>query len=148
MVETSKHFHAITAIGRKLAELHVNYESVPKWDTASVSCWEGKLVVEKMRFAKNGKADDKTCILLNKNVQVSDIPQEAYKYVVNGKSAIEWLMERYQYVVNPESKLVNDPNAWGKEHGNPDYILDLILRIITVSMKTQQLVDELPHLDF
>ncbi|NLB54598.1 MAG: helicase, partial [Lentisphaerae bacterium] len=147
LIENTKQFRNICVIGRQLAELHINYEKTPMWEGTIVSNFDD-VIVEKMRFDKRNKADDKSCIIFNSKIKVENIPLQAYDYVINGKSAIEWLMERYQYVVNPESELVNDPNTWGKEQGNPKYILELLLRIITVSMKTQQLVSELPKLDF
>ena len=75
------------------------------------------------------------------------IPLEAYDYVVNGKSAIEWIMDRYQVKTDKDSGITNDPNDWGLEHNNPRYILDLILSIITVSIETMKIVNNLPKLD-
>ena len=72
---------------------------------------------------------------------------EAYDYVVNGKSAIEWIMDRYQVKVDKASGIKNDPHDWGLEHNNPRYILDLILSVITVSIKTNDIVRKLPKLD-
>lgn len=94
-----------------------------------------------MRFGKNGGAgipacdsprakEDKSTIIYNASVTLSDIPLEAYDYIVNGKSAIEWLMERYAVTVHKESGIRNDPNDWSKEQGDPRYILDLVKRII------------------
>jgi len=79
---------------------------------------------------------------------VSNIPSKAYEYVVNGKSAIEWIMERYQVSTHKESSIVNDPNDWAKEVGNPRYILDLLLSIINVSVQTVDIVNNLPKVDF
>ncbi len=79
---------------------------------------------------------------------VSNIPTNAYEYVVNGKSAIEWIMERYQVTINKESRIRNDPNEWAKEVGNPRYILDLLLSIINLSVQTVEIVEGLPKLDF
>ena len=72
----------------------------------------------------------------------------AYDYVVNGKSAIEWVMERYQVTVNKDSGIVNDPNKWLEECGDERYIVDLILKVVTVSMETLKIVSSLPKLDF
>jgi len=73
---------------------------------------------------------------------------QAYEYVVNGKSAIEWIIERYQVTVHPESGIKNDPNDWAEEAGNPRYILDLLLSVINVSVQTVELVGQLPKLKF
>jgi len=101
-----------------------------------------------MRFQKANGEDDKRTIILNNLVKVENIPLQAYEYVINGKSAIEWVMERYSYTIHTESQIPNDPNAWGIEHNQPQYILNLLLQIITVSMRTLHLVAKLPKLDF
>ena len=79
---------------------------------------------------------------------VRGIPLAAYEYVVNGKSAIEWVMERCQVTTNKDSGIVNDPNKWLEECGNERYIVDLILKVVTVSMETQKIISSLPRLDF
>ena len=73
---------------------------------------------------------------------------QAYEYIVNGRSAIEWIMEYYQIKTDKDSGIVNDPNLWAEEHNNSRYILNLLLSVITVSMKTLELVDALPELQF
>ena len=73
---------------------------------------------------------------------------EAHEYVVNGRSAIEWIMERYQVKTDKDSGITNDPNDWAKEHNQPRYILDLLLSIITVSVETVKIVKELPEVKF
>jgi predicted helicase len=79
---------------------------------------------------------------------ISNIPLKAYEYVVNGKSAIEWVMERYAVTTHKESGIKNDPNDWGKEHENPQYILDLLLSVIAVSVKTVEIVERLPKVEW
>ena len=76
------------------------------------------------------------------------IPLEAYEYVVNGRSAIEWIMERYQVKIDKDSGIKNDPNDWAVEHGKPRDILDLLLSIVTVSLETRKIVNALPKPDF
>ena len=71
---------------------------------------------------------------------ISNIPAKAYEYVVNGKSAISWIMERYKITTHKTSSIKNDPNDWAKEVGNPRYVLDLLLSIINVSVQTVDLV--------
>lgn len=87
-------------------------------------------------------------IIFNSKIVVSNIPAKAYEYVVNGKSAIEWIMERYQVTVDKASGIKNDPNDWAKEVGNPRYILDLLLSVINVSVQTVEIVAGLPKLEF
>ena len=126
------------------------------------ACPPGVFAVEKMRFAKkehpvdenkNGKLDrseleDRSRILYNDRVTIRGIPLAAYDYVVNGKSAIEWVMERYQITTNKDSGIVNDPNKWLAENGGERYIVDLICKVVAVSMETQKIVASLPRLEF
>ena len=81
-------------------------------------------------------------------ITIENIPAQAYEYVVNGKSAIDWIMERYQVTTHKESQIKNDPNDWATEVGNPRYILDLLLSIINVSVQTVEIVNSLPKLKF
>jgi len=146
LVENVKDFWAFSKAGRKLADLHINYEEVPACPGVKVTGDDGKsYIVEKMRFPKK---DQKDTIFYNSKIIVSNIPEKAYEYVVNGKSAIEWIMERYQVTVHKESGIRNDPNDWAKEHDKPRYILDLLLSIINVSVKTVDIVNGLPKVSF
>lgn len=109
--------------------------------------------VDKMRFAKvrdeNGKlVADKTRIIYNDHITIENIPLKAYEYVVNGKSAIEWIMERYAVTIDKASQIKNNPNDWSREHEQPRYILDLLLSVITLSCKTVDLMNTLPVLKF
>lgn len=146
LLEDVKDFWAFSKAGRKLAELHLNYETVAPFVDAKVTGDDGKFyTVDKMRFPKK---DQKDTIIYNSKITVSNIPTEAYEYVVNGKSAIEWIMERYQITTHKESGITNNPNDWATEVGNPRYILDLILSIINVSVQTVDIVNSLPKIDF
>lgn len=147
-VEEVPTFQKIMRIGRKLAELHLNYENAPSWPDLLVKGNMNNLRVVKMRFGKAGKEEDRRTIWLNDSLRVENIPLQAYEYVVNGKSALEWLMERYAVTTDKASGIVNDANAWGLEHENPCYILNLLCSIVTVSMETLKQVIELPILDF
>jgi predicted helicase len=108
-----------------------------------------KFKVEKMRFGKgsDGKSD-KTVIHYNSHLKITDIPLEAYEYVINGRSAIEWVMERYQVKVDKDSGIKNDPNDWSIEHDDPAYIFRLLGSVITVSLETMKIIKGLPRLDF
>jgi predicted helicase len=146
LVETVTDFWAFSKAGRKLAELHLNYETVAPSPDVTVTGDDGKTYsVDKIRFPKKGQ---KETINYNSKITLSNIPSKAYEYVVNGKSAIEWIMERYQVSTHKESGIVNDPNDWAKEVGNPRYILDLLLSIISVSVQTVDIVNSLPKVDF
>ncbi len=147
LVENSADFWRFVKAGRQLAELHLHYENYPKPNGVVVHIDTGATVdyeVVKMRFPRKG---ERHTILYNHQITIENIPDEAYEYVVNGKSAIEWIMERYQVTTNKDSGIVNDPNDWAREQGNPRYILDLLLSIINVSLQTVEIVRNLPALE-
>ncbi len=142
LAEEPRVFWKFSKAGRELAELHINYEGVPAYEGVTVKGGDsGFYKVEKMRFPKK---DQKDTIIVNSKIVIENIPAKAYEYVINGKSAIEWIMERYQTSTHKESGITNDPNDWAKEVGNPRYILDLLLSIINVSFKTVEIVAGLP----
>jgi predicted helicase len=149
-------FWAFSLAGRELGELHVGYESVEPWPVTETRkqmpfTSDGQQLddqalyrVEKMRFGKDGKAVDKSVIVYNPHFTLSDIPFGAYDYIVNGKSALDWIMERYAITQDKESKIVNDPNEWSDD---PRYIVDLVKRIVRVSIETNRIVASLPPLN-
>lgn len=148
-------FRAFSAAGRQLAELHLKYEEVPMYaarvegDDMSKSprLTASEYRVDRMRFGKVGKDKDLTTIHYNAHITVSGIPTEAYDYVVNGKPAIEWVMERQTVKTDKASGIVNDANDWAVETaGNPRYPLELLLRVVTVSVETMKIVTSLPPL--
>jgi len=146
LLEEVKDFWAFSKAGRRLADLHLNYETVAPFADAKVTGDDGKFyTVEKLRFPKK---DQKDTIIYNSKITISNIPAQAYEYVVNGKSAIEWIMERYQVSTHKESGITNNPNDWATETGNPRYILDLLLSIINVSVQTVEIVKSLPNVKF
>ncbi len=146
LVDEPKDFWAFSNAGRELADLHINYESVEPYKDVQITNTDcGNYKVEKMKFVKK---DDKSTIIYNPKIKISNIPLEAYDYVINGKSAIEWIMDRYQVKIDKKSLIKNDPNDWAEEHNKPKYILDLLLSIITVSLETNRIVKGLPKLKF
>lgn len=138
----AKDFWAFSKAGRELAQWHLNYETVDPWPVTEES--HGDDAVEKMKFPKKGVKD---IIIYNKSTVIKGIPLEAYDYIVNGKSAIEWVMERYQVKTDKESGILNDPNDWCREHHESRYILDLLKRVIRVSMETVRIIKTLPPLE-
>jgi predicted helicase len=94
-----------------------------------------------------GLRDDRSTIVHNDHITLRGVPEEAYRYLLGSRSAIAWIMERYQVKVDKASKIRNDPNDWAREVGNPRYIIDLLARIVTVSLETMTIVDALPPLD-
>ena len=167
LVSKYEDFKAFSEAGRKLAELHLNYDDPQKLrsvlkriskDVRTPFNWvDTKIVnrnvhetndavlynVNKMRFDKSGKEPDKTKIVYNAYISIEDIPLEAYEYVVNGKSALEWIMERYAVTTNKDSGIINDPNQWN-DGKTPRYIVDLIQSVVTVSVNTMRIVRSLP----
>lgn len=151
-VKTATDFWAFTQAGRQLAELHLNYETVEPYPATitgdSGNLTPAQLRVEKMKYGKKGKDKDLSTIHYNTHITVSGIPLEAYDYVVNGKSAIDWVMERQCVKTDKDSGIVNDANDWAVETmHNPRYPLELLLRVVTVSLKTNEIVKALPVLD-
>jgi predicted helicase len=103
--------------------------------------------VEKMRIGKNGKGKDLTTVIYNSKITVTGIPPEAYEYVVNGKPAIDWVIERQCVKVEKASGIVSDANEWAIETmNNPRYPLELLLRVVAVSLDTLKIVNALPRL--
>ncbi len=144
---TAVAFRAFGKAGRALGELHVGYEGVPE-HPARVECPTSptttELWVEGMKF---GRGKEKTVVYYNAFFSALDIPLAAYEYVVNGKSAIEWVMERQAVTTDKASGIVKDANAWATETvGDPRYPLSLLLRVITVSLETMKIVRDLPRL--
>lgn len=155
LVESPDDFWAFSRAGRSLAELHLGYERVEPYAGCrtiySPLTNRGDeisyLIDDKMRFGKlDSKTADKRIIHYNAGITIENIPLEAYDYVVNGKSAIEWVMERYAVKTDPASQIENNPNDWCREHDDPKYIYNLLLRIITVSLETMKIVRSLPKL--
>ena len=153
LVDAVDIFKIFSDAGKKLADLHLNYETVAPYPNVVVAGDENIIgsdeyefyAVNKMKFLKKGQ---KGTIIYNDHIRVMNIPDKAYEYIVNGKSAIEWIMERYAITTDKASGIVNNPNDWSKEVGNPRYILDLLLSIINVSVQTVDLVNSLPKLKF
>ena len=101
-----------------------------------------------MKFAGKRPKLDKTTVIYNPRITMTDIPLEAYDYVVNGKPALEWVMERQVVKTDKDSGIVNDANAYANDTvGDPRYPFDLFCRIITVSLETMKIVKGLPALD-
>ena len=177
LISDYEKFWAFSKAGRKLAELHLDYEQVAAYPGLTIESLENKeytfagskdtpgselfvaekakpgasnseyeyYEVQQMKFPKKGQKDT---IIYNHYHTVKNIPEKAYEYVVNGKSAIEWIMERYAVTTDKKSGITNNPNDWSREHEKPRYILDLLLSIINVSVKTVDIVDTLPDVDW
>lgn len=147
-VKKAADFWAFSKAGRALADLHLNYETVepyPLTIEAKGPLTDADYRVEKMKFAKKG---DKTTVIYNHRITLKGIPEAAWDYVVNGKAALDWVMERQAVRTEKASGIVNDANDWAVETmGNPKYPLELFQRVVTVSLETQKIVKALPKLD-
>lgn len=170
IVENVNEFMDFYKAGKQLAALHLNYETVPAYSGVEVEGdfkYKQKVEpyvpcekiaaqtvsdddyefykVEQMRFPKK---DEKSTIIYNNYITIKNIPEKAYRYIVNGKSAIEWIMERYAVKIDKDSLIKNDPNDWSREHQKPRYILDLLLSVINLSVQTVDIVEKLPKIEF
>lgn len=137
--------------GQTLSDLHVNYETVDPYPlgeeiTGSPDILSLYQVTKKIEHPRKGAGLDNSAMVYNDYITLKGIPEKAHKYTVGQYSALRWLRERYYIRADPDSGIVNDPNDWGQENGKPRYILDLIKRIVTVSVRTVEIVDGLPGL--
>lgn len=149
-------FHTYASVGRELAELHVNYERVEQHPSvheeislhAPEDPWELYLIGKQMSFPKQGRRDtDYTRLEYNDYVTLTGIPAEAQGYSISGRSPLEWIIDRYHVKTDKASGIVNDPNDFLHDKGRPDAVVDLIKRLVTVSMRTQELLETLPPLE-
>lgn len=152
IIEDVDAFNDFYQAGKALAKLHLGYENVPAYEGLEIEdtyrgkdAYEHYAVSPKMKFPKK---DLKDTIIYNDYIIIRHIPAEAYDYIVNGKSAIEWLMERYAITIDKKSGIKNNPNDWSREHDNPRYFFDLVCSIVNVSVKTMEIVGKLPKLSF
>lgn len=157
LMKRAADFWAFVEAGRKLGDLHVNYETVEPYP---VTLGQGDLAfthiddpvafwrVEKMKHPRVNGKEDLSTVIYNPRLTITNIPLDAYAYVVNGKPALKWVMERQAVTTDAASGIVNDANAYANETvGDPRYPFDLFCRVITVSLETMKIVDALPALD-
>ena len=136
-------------IGQKLMDLHLNYEKVPVYNNVDIQySSNSNYQVKKMKHPNKRNAEGKlekdySTIIFNDSITISNIPEKAYEYVVNGKPAIEWIMDQYQVKTDKKSGITDDPNDYSDD---PKYIFNLLLRIINVSVQTVDLINQLPPL--
>ena len=122
-----------------MGDLHVNYESQPEYPLEKIESPGKKLNwrVEKMKLTK-----DKTAIVYNEFLTLAGVPPEVFEYRLGNRSALDWIIDRYQVRTDKRSGIVNDPN----QPDDPQYIVRLIGKVITVSLETVKIVKGLPPL--
>lgn len=146
-IPLSRNFREFCAAGRALAKLHLDYEAIEPWPVKEVGSSLLPGLVQKIKWGKRKdpetgkKVDDHTVLIYNENLVIKDIPEAAQRYTVNGRSPLEWVIDRYQVKTDKASGIVNDPNEYSDD---PRYIVDLIEKLIRVSMETMEIVDQLP----
>ncbi len=161
-VATAAGFWAFSKAGRALAHLHTEYESVEPWPELSYTFAAGfnashpdayrVLKMKHPKIANPGdpdaaKIDDRSRIIYNDWITIEGIPERAYEYELGSRSAIAWVIESNRVKTDTASGIRNDPNDWATEHDDPTYILDLVGRVVTVSMRTLDIVESLPQLE-
>ncbi|WP_420868167.1 type ISP restriction/modification enzyme [Bartonella taylorii] len=156
-VKSAEDFWIFVTAGRKLGHLHVNYEDVEPYPVTfkkgnpkqtDISNPEEFYYVTEMQFFSKNKIKDKSIVFYNSNITITNIPLEAYEYIINGKPALEWVMERQCVKTDKKSGIVNDANHYAVETiGNPAYPLELFQRVITISLETMKIVKNLPKLE-
>jgi putative helicase len=148
-----KGFWEYSRVGRALAELHLGYESVEPYPLDEVASspapenLEERFEFYRVQKLQFGPKKDKTRIKYNGHLTLKGIPEEAHEYQVNGRSALEWVIDRYQVKTDKKSLITNDPNDYCRAVNDPRYIVDLIKRLVTVSLETQKLVGTLPRFE-
>ena len=150
-VPKAQGFRKYVDIGRELADLHLNYESVDPYplieksnqsEPETIDDLYGYYAVEAMKYQPK---KDSSKLIYNSHLTLEGIPAEALDYQVNGKSALEWVVERYCVKTDKKSQITNNANDYSRQVGNPRYIIDLVKRIVTVSLRTNELVSQLPQ---
>lgn len=150
-------FRAFRDAGQRLGRLHVGYESVAPYPATIDSCGRDLesvtdpvsfFRVERMKHPGSGKKKDRSTVIYNHNLTIRGIPEAAWDYVINGKPALSWIMERQSVGRDKASGIVSDANEYAVETmGDPRYPLDLLLRVVAVSLETVQIVSSLPLLE-
>ena len=150
LAATTADFRAFVDAGQTLLRLHIGYETVEPYPleehvTAPFDLDERELyrVEQKMRFPKTHGQTDRSSLIYNHHITLHGIPEDAYRYQLGSRSALEWIIDRYYIRTDKASGITNDPNTYSPD---PRYIINLIKRVVTVSIETMKTVDALPDL--
>ena len=138
-------FHAFAEAGAALAELHLNYETCERYPLERIFSHQGepqpvhfRLTEKAMRFTDK---ETKTTLVINEHIRLFGIPEQAHRYVVNGRTPLEWFIDRYKITTDKDSGIVNDPNGW---FADPRDLVTAIERIVYVSVESARIIDNLP----
>lgn len=148
-VASTEDFHAFSEAGHQLSDLHLCYETIDPYPLTEVvkdGAPTDAATLYRVTKMKYGPGKDKSKLIYNPWITLERVPAEVYEYMLGPRSAIDWLIDRYQIKVDKKSGIINDPNDWATEYAKPRYILDLIKRLTTVSVRTVELVSQLPEL--
>ena len=146
-IPLSAHFSEFVTKGLQLSKLHAGYEMAEPFKLEINKLPAANLRVEKMRYGKKGKEVDKTTIIYNSQITITGIPLEAQQFMIGSRSALDWIIDRYQVKTDKASGIINDPNDWALEVGEPEYIINLLQKIVTVSVETVKIVEKLPPIE-
>ena len=138
-VKTIEDFNAYNKAGRDLAEIHLNYEIIEPYNLEEISKENPSYIVTEMDWNK-----EKTELRFNNDILFKNIPPRALEYVINGRSPIEWVADQYKISIHTASGIKNDPNLYSTDE---KYIYNLVKRVVTVSLKTLDIIDNLPKFD-
>lgn len=147
-VPFSKHFERLSKLGRELAELHLGYENGEKFTPSNADLLLDSQEDSYFYVTKMAKVGDGSEIYYNENLSIKGIPLKAYSYVLNQKSAIDWIIERYQIIntdqTSNKAQIPNNPNLFSGSR----YIYDLLLRVINLSIKSVDVIESISKLEF
>ena len=155
IVKKYNDFKDFSSIGEKLLKTHLEYENAKKFKIQIEINSEDKKIndkdlykLNKMKMIQKKDKSYSDKIIYNKYISLSGIPLEAHNYKINAKSPLEWVVDKQSYNVDNKTGIINDPNIFANETmKNPAYPLELLQKVITVSLETQKLIKSLPKLD-
>lgn len=143
LVDSYEDFKKISCAGRNLAEIHLNYEKFSAPEGVEIEISEENYFMQKMKLSA-----DKKILIYNEFITIKNIPEKIFEYVVNSRSPVEWIIEHYQIKIDKASGIENNPNKFCEEIGDEKYILKLLLSSLTVSLKTLEIIENLPEVEF
>ena len=148
-IPLAKSFETFASTGRKLAELHVGYESCPEYPLDLVFSGEGapqpehlRLGSSPMRYGGKRGETDRSILIVNDHIRLTGIPDAAHSYAVNGRTPLDWFIDRYTVSTDKKSGILNDANAWFER---PEDLVTAIRRIVHLSVETARIVESLPE---